>query len=590
MTQSKKAEVPVTRPTLVGRTIAGKYAVESLLGSGAMGEVYRARQVALDKKIALKVMHAAVALDPSFADRFEREAKAASRLDHPNSIRVMDFGKEPDGLTYIAMEYVEGRNLHALIQAEWPIAASRIASLLIQATSALTVAHEMGVVHRDLKPENIMIIAGSDEDGQSTEVLKVLDFGIAKIMNRSGGSEGGHGKTTAGILIGTPEYMSPEQCRGEPIDARTDIYSMGVILFELLTGIVPFTGDTAIGIVVKHITVEAPRPSQINPAVDPRLEDICVKAMSKSRDERYQSARELRAALRSVLDAPPMSIVGAAHPIPPEVGSRPQVVALHAAQTLSIDVTDDLEPFRATATALGTATTPVTATAPVVARGSGGTRWLKLGLVAAVVFGITRFAITWVRGEVSRLPVTTAAVAGDPAVPAALPSTLSSTPLPAPPPASAAAPPAAAADTTAPSAREIPARPDPAAIAPAVTAVAPANVDPPVQWSQGRASVRVMQVAGSTEAALKTALPVGRYQDCYQRELKRTKKHLEGHADLKLAFVPSGAITSAQGVASQELSKVGQCCAEATLHAPRGVQGVDAKGGTAEVTIEYTIE
>src|SRR5579883_300030 len=226
--------------SLIGRTIAAKFVVEGLIGSGAMGAVFRARQIALDKVVAIKVLHGEHADDQTFAARFQREAKAASRLNHPNSMQVIDFGVEPDGLMYIAMEYLAGRSLHEVIKSEWPLPPARIADILMQTLAAIAVAHDLGIVHRDLKPENIMVLPGTDDDGRPKDVVKVCDFGIAKITDSRAYKSGEERDsaapvTTAGFLVGTPEYMSPEQCRGEKLDTRSDIYSVGVILYQLLT-------------------------------------------------------------------------------------------------------------------------------------------------------------------------------------------------------------------------------------------------------------------------------------------------------------------------------------------------------------------
>ncbi|MEO6420108.1 MAG: protein kinase, partial [Polyangiaceae bacterium] len=289
---------------LIGRTIAGKFAIESFLGRGAMGSVYKARQTALDKLVALKILHRDLGIDPAFTARFQREAKAASRLDHPNSVRVLDYGEE-DGLCYIAMELLDGRTLFKVIHAGGLLAAPRVIDLLRQTLAALAVAHDMGVVHRDLKPENIVVLESPDDEGGMKEVVKVCDFGIAKIIGtRADVSPARSEKLTGqGSVLGTPEYMSPEQARGEPLGPGSDLYSMGVILYELITGQTPFEAETALGILLKHIVEEPKPPSEIQPNVDRHLEAICLKAMQKSPDQRYKSAREMRHALTSALEA-----------------------------------------------------------------------------------------------------------------------------------------------------------------------------------------------------------------------------------------------------------------------------------------------
>src|SRR5882724_203167 len=214
--------------TLVGKTIAGKFVIETVIAVGGIGTVYRARQLGLDRRVALKLLRAEFARDEDFIERFKREARAASRLEHPNSVRVLDFGQH-EGALYLAMEYVEGRTLYQVIQDDFPMSEERTVDIMSQVLAAVGVAHDMGVVHRDLKPENIMIIRGTSDEGEHAELVKVLDFGIASLGAVARGVEGGEAEgprmTKRGLLVGTPEYMAPEQAGGEPADRRSDIYS-----------------------------------------------------------------------------------------------------------------------------------------------------------------------------------------------------------------------------------------------------------------------------------------------------------------------------------------------------------------------------
>jgi|CZKU01.1.fsa_nt_gi serine/threonine-protein kinase len=290
---------------LIGRVIASKFAIEALIGSGAMGVVYRARHLALDKAIAVKVLHESLSKNATYAARLRREAKAASLLDHPNSVRIVDFGEEPDGLLYIAMELLDGLDLLQVLDRDWPLPDRRIIDLLCQTLSGLAVAHDLGIIHRDLKPENIMIVSLVDDEGRPRELVKVCDFGIAKIADASDDHQrraGGPAITMQNTIIGTPEYMSPEQCRGEPTDARSDIYSVGVVLYQLLAGHVPFQAVHALDLLVKHLTDEPPPPSQIREGVPRALEEVCLKALRKRPAERYATAREMRAELRAAGD------------------------------------------------------------------------------------------------------------------------------------------------------------------------------------------------------------------------------------------------------------------------------------------------
>ncbi len=288
----------VRSPDLIGRVVAGKYAIEALIGNGGMGAVYLARHLGLDEAVAIKILHRVLQSDSTFADRFQREARAAARLHHPCSVRVTDYGEDTDGLLYIVMELVDGRDLARVLESEWPLAPERVARILSQTLSALGAAHDAGIIHRDLKPENVLVVAGFDEDDRPVDFVKVCDFGIAKDM-RAARTPGVRpaAVTTTGFVVGTPAYMSPEQGRGKPLDPRSDLYSVGVVLYELLTGRVPFEADDVIGVVMMHVTEDPIPPSKIT-SVHPVLEAACLKALAKNPDDRFASAREMQDALR----------------------------------------------------------------------------------------------------------------------------------------------------------------------------------------------------------------------------------------------------------------------------------------------------
>ncbi len=279
---------------LIGRKLDDKFLIEELLGVGGMGRVYKAVQLSLDKTVCVKVLRAGTGQDDTLARRFHREARAASRLNHPNSISIIDFGQEPkDGALFMAMEFIPGKDLGKIIQTEFPLGEKRIVHIMDQVLSALADAHAAGIVHRDLKPENIMV---TDLRG-TKDFVKVLDFGIAKIQENNQDPA----LTQAGMVCGTPEYMSPEQARGEVLDARSDLYAAGVILYQMVTGKLPFTAPTAMGIVTKHL-VEPPIPPSKVPGVkvSAALEAVILKAMSKDKNGRQPTALALQQELNAV--------------------------------------------------------------------------------------------------------------------------------------------------------------------------------------------------------------------------------------------------------------------------------------------------
>ncbi|TKD08617.1 protein kinase domain-containing protein [Polyangium fumosum] len=298
-----------TAAALIGSTLAGRFRITAFLGEGAMATVYRGVQDADPREVAVKVMHPELARDTTFAKRFRREAKAASRLNHRNTVQIIDYGVDGN-VAYIAMELLQGRDLFEILSVERRLAEARAARILMEVCDVLTAAHEQGVVHRDLKPENIMILGQPDAAGR--ERIKVLDFGIAKILDKEpkegeGGDAGpvsaapSSAITTVGVIVGTPEYMSPEQCRGEAVDPRSDIYACGVLLYQLVTGQIPFSGDSIIDIALKHIRQPPPRPSHATPFMHKGLEAVILTALEKWPAQRQQSAVELKAALEKIL-------------------------------------------------------------------------------------------------------------------------------------------------------------------------------------------------------------------------------------------------------------------------------------------------
>ena len=280
---------------LIGRRLFGDYIIQKKLGEGGMGSVYLCVNEGIDQAIAVKVLHGHAAQSDELVQRFNREAQAICRLTHPNIIRVFIFGRTDDGLIYLAMEFVKGKPLRDVIYDAGHLSDTRAIAIMRQSLHALAEAHEMGIVHRDLKPDNIMLTDFRGVD----EFVKVLDFGIAKVKEPDGKTQ--QKLTQAGVVYGTPEYLSPEQAQAKELDGRSDLYSMGVILYEMVTGHVPFESHTAVGVLASHVYDQPEPPSKkANHPVHPGMERVIMKALAKNPDERYQTAMEFLGDLEAI--------------------------------------------------------------------------------------------------------------------------------------------------------------------------------------------------------------------------------------------------------------------------------------------------
>jgi eukaryotic-like serine/threonine-protein kinase len=306
--------------TLQGRMLGGRYALGAMLGAGGMGQVYRARDRVLQRTVAVKVLgHHPYDQDPAMVARFVHEARVAAGLSHPNIVSIFDTGSE-GGLHYLVMEYVEGESLAELLRREGVLAPPRAAEIGRAVCQALAAAHARGLVHRDITPGNVLV--------SNAGIVKVTDFGIAKLL-------AGPTLTASGMLLGTATYLSPEQAQGQPVDPRSDLYGLGCVLYELLTGAPPFAGDNPVAVAAQHVTQQPIPPSQRNPAVGPGLEMVVLTALAKRPADRYQSATTMAQDLERVAGhhtaaaVPPAA--GTADPtvtVPTAVAPRPPTLAM----------------------------------------------------------------------------------------------------------------------------------------------------------------------------------------------------------------------------------------------------------------------
>jgi serine/threonine-protein kinase len=278
-----EASPPPADDPLIGMVVSDRYRIMRKIGEGGMGAVYQAEHALIEKRIALKILFQDLTRRPDLVARFLQEAKSASRIGQENVIDISDFGQTADGLVYIAMEFLDGQDLGRLLKTERSMPWLRARPILMQITKALRAAHGHGIIHRDMKPENVYLIS---REGRA-DFVKVLDFGIAKVV--SADEADGPRLTQTGMIFGTPEYMSPEQAQGHPPDHRLDVYAVGCIMYQMLTGSVPFTADSFMGILTKHL-VEAPvPPRQRRPdlAIPGDVEAICMRALEKDREKRW---------------------------------------------------------------------------------------------------------------------------------------------------------------------------------------------------------------------------------------------------------------------------------------------------------------
>ncbi|HEX3854175.1 MAG TPA: serine/threonine-protein kinase, partial [Polyangiaceae bacterium] len=280
----------------IGTLLADRYRIDALIGEGGMGKVYSAEHVLMRKRLAVKVLRRELTSVPEVVARFEREAMAAGNIEHPNVAGATDFGKLPDGAVFLVLEFVSGHSLRDEI-ARGNFEVERALHITRQIASALSAAHLQGIVHRDLKPENVMLV----EKGGDPDFVKVLDFGIAKVPigDLDGVAKGGNPITKAGMVFGTPEYMAPEQALGQNVDGRADLYALGVILFEMLAGVRPFTSQSSVGILGQQLSKLPPSFAERAPGtvVPPATELIVRKLLARESAERFQTAVELARAI-----------------------------------------------------------------------------------------------------------------------------------------------------------------------------------------------------------------------------------------------------------------------------------------------------
>lgn len=380
-------------------SLGGRYRIVRHLARGGMAEVYVAHDDLLDRAVAVKVMFAELARDPSFVERFRREARSAALLNHPNIVSVYDFGEDPQGY-YIVMEYVAGQTLSEVIAAQAPMAPAQAISVAVDVAAGLAAAHREGIVHRDVKPANVLMAAG---------VTKVTDFGIARAVDTS------EGLTVPGMVIGTTSYLSPEQAQGLAVDHRSDLYALGMVLYKMLTGVLPFTGDNPVAVAYKQQHMRPAPPSAVNPAVPPALDAVVAKALSVNPADRQETAQELRAELLAVgspaAELPPTSTM------PPPAATRETADAFAATSSQPPQPAPSVTPRAGTVRSMPE---PAFALEPRFLR-----RRVAVGLVALLLIGVVAAAVARLgaSGTTTKVPPARPSVSAGTTTTATMPST-----------------------------------------------------------------------------------------------------------------------------------------------------------------------
>ena len=349
---SPNPPLPAEADPLIGRTVNDRYRVVEAIGHGGMGRVYKALQSPLDRVVALKILAAGHDRDPNFYKRFFLEASVTAKLTHPNTITLYDYGRTEDGIFFIAMEYLDGRTLSQAMQQEGPLAQERVIHVAQQICRSLREAHALGIVHRDLKPANVMLLRQHDDH----DFVKVLDFGLVKFFH---GDNPDGDITNAGTFMGSPHYIAPEQARNQGPDQRCDIYSLGVLLYQMVTGKVPFTAANPVDIILKHLHDAPVAPRELRPDldVDPELEAIVLRCLAKDRADRFQSMDELLAALKALRHRLTGGI-GPGSPLPPTPESLRAVSATPPAPHPFVTPSDALHSVAVTPNAGSAAVRP----------------------------------------------------------------------------------------------------------------------------------------------------------------------------------------------------------------------------------------